>query len=304
MKKLLIVLGPTASGKTQYAVQIANQFDGEIISADSRQIYQGMDIGTGKDLDEYNINNNSIPYHLIDIINPDTDYSVYEFQKDFHAIYDDIIARNKVPILCGGTALYIDSILFDYNIAPSAPNPLLREELDNYNYNDLKNKLLAINSSEYNPEYHVSKRRLIRSIEILSHNKQAINMNLQGDKKFTNSLVIGMHIDRKELLKKIKNRLIGRIKTGMISEVEKLLDNGISAQRLYRLGLEYRFISDYLIGKVNYDVMIDKLNIAINQFSKRQMTFFRRMEKRGITIHWLTENKKNIFMSNIKQYLQ
>ena len=304
MKKLLIVLGPTASGKTQYAVQIANQFDGEIISADSRQIYKGMDIGTGKDLDEYNINNNSIPYHLIDIINPDTDYSVYEFQKEFHTIYDDIIARNKVPILCGGTALYIDSILFDYNIAPSAPNSLLREELDNYNYNDLKNKLLEINSSEYNPEYHVSKRRLIRSIEILSHNKQAINMNLQGDEKFTNSLVIGMHIDRKELLKKIKNRLIGRIKTGMISEVEKLLDNGVSAQRLYRLGLEYRFISDYLIGKVNYDVMIDKLNIAINQFSKRQMTFFRRMEKRGITIHWLAKNKKNIFMSNIKQYLQ
>ena len=304
MKKLLIVLGPTASGKTQYAVQIANQFDGEIISADSRQIYKGMDIGTGKDLDEYNINNNSIPYHLIDIINPDTDYSVYEFQKDFHAIYDDIIARNKVPILCGGTALYIDSILFDYDIAPSAPNSLLREELDNYNYNDLKNKLLAINSSEYKPKYHVSKRRLIRSIELLSYNKQAINMNLQGEKKFTNSLVMGMHIDRKELLKKIKNRLIRRIKTGMISEVEKLLNSGVSAQRLYSLGLEYRFISDYLIGKVNYDVMIDKLNIAINQFSKRQMTFFRRMEKRGITIHWLAKNKKNIFMSNIKQYLQ
>ena len=304
MKKLLIVLGPTASGKTQYAVQIANQFDGEIISADSRQIYKGMDIGTGKDLDEYNINNNSIPYHLIDIINPDTDYSVYEFQKDFHAIYNDIIARNKVPILCGGTALYIDSILFDYNIAPSAPNSLLREQLDNYNYNDLKNKLLEINSSEYNPEYHVSKRRLIRSIEILSNNKQVINMNLQGDEKFTNSLVIGMHIDRKELLKKIKNRLIGRIKIGMIDEVEKLLNNGVSAQRLYSLGLEYRFISDYLMGKMNYDVMIDKLNIAINQFSKRQMTFFRRMEKRGITIHWLAKNKKNIFMSDIKQYLQ
>ncbi|MBI64866.1 MAG: tRNA (adenosine(37)-N6)-dimethylallyltransferase MiaA [Candidatus Marinimicrobia bacterium] len=304
MKKLLVVLGPTASGKTQYAVQIANQFDGEIISADSRQIYKGMDIGTGKDLDEYNINDHPIPYHLIDIINPDTNYSVYDFKKEFHAIYDDIIARDKVPILCGGTALYIDSILFDYNIAPSAPNSLLREELDNYNYNDLKNKLLEINSSEYNPEYHISKRRLIRSIEILSYNKQAINMNLQGDEKFTNSLVIGMHIDRKKLLKKIKNRLIRRLKTGMIDEVEKLLNNGVSAQRLYSLGLEYRFISDYLIGKVNYDVMIDKLNIAINQFSKRQMTFFRRMEKRGITIHWLAENKKNIFMSNIKEYLQ
>ena len=304
MNKLLTVLGPTASGKTKYAVELAHKFNGEIISADSRQIYIGMDIGTGKDLEEYIINGHQIPHHLIDIINPETDYSVYEFQKTFHIIYNDIISRKKVPILCGGTALYIDSILFDYQISLGGPDLKLRNTLENLNIKDLKKQLLKINSSEYDPNYHISKRRLIRSIEILSNKNQSINMNLQGNKKFNNSLVVGMYVERDELLHKIQYRLNERIKTGMIEEVQNLLNNGISPKRLHALGLEYRFISDYLIEKIDYKTMLDKLNIAINQFSKRQMTFFRRMEKRGIEIHWLEKNDRPNFNKAIKNYLK
>ena len=302
MNKLIIILGPTASGKTSLAVSIANKYNGEIISADSRQIYKGMDIGTGKDLHEYHIDGKNIKYHLIDILDPNIDYSVFNFKKDFNKIHNRIIDKEKLPILCGGTALYIDSILYDYQIPPSKPDYKLRASLEKLNHNELIDKLSNINKEAYSPEYHLSKRRLIRSIEILNKHSK-IDMNLQGESKFKNSLVIGIKIKREKLLEKIKFRLEQRLNTGMIEEVEKLMNQGISPQRLYTLGLEYRYISEYLNNNLTYSMMKEKLNIAINQFSKRQMTFFRRIEKRGIKIHWVNNDNFDHINDLISDYL-
>ena len=284
---MVIILGPTATGKTSLSVKLAYDFDGEIISADSRQIYKGMDIGTGKDLDDYIIHNQQINYHLIDILNPNTNYSVYQFKKDYEQVYKNIINNNKKPFLCGGTGLYIESILLDYQIMTAPPNFNLREKLETYSLLQLIQELKTINSSVFDPKYHTSKRRVIRSIEILLYdNSTSINMNLQ--KTSTNkTLVIGVQIDRKRNLELIKKRLILRLKNGMVEEVEHLLKTGLSSKRLHYFGLEYKFIGKYLLKEISYDGMVEKLNIAINRFSKRQMTFFRRMEKRGIKINWL-----------------
>ena len=302
MNKLIIILGPTASGKTSLAVTIADQYNGEIISADSRQIYKGMDIGTGKDLHEYNINGKNIKYHLIDILDPYTDYSVFHFKKDFDIAYNKIIKKNKFPILCGGTALYIDSILYDYQITPSKPDLKLRSSLEKLSKEKLIEKLSNINNNAYHNAYHISKRRLIRSIEILKNNSK-IEMNLQGNSTFKNSLVIGIKVKREKLLKKIKLRLEERLDSGLINEVKALLKQGIDPDRLYTLGLEYRFISEYLNNNLGYEMMKDKLNIAINQFSKRQMTFFRRIEKRGVSIHWIANNNYSRINDLISDYL-
>ena len=301
MNKLIIILGPTASGKTSLAVDIAYRFNGEIISADSRQIYKGMDIGTGKDLHEYT--NKKIKYHLIDILDPSEDYSVFKFKRDFNIAYKKIIQNNKIPILCGGTALYIDSILYDYKIPKSKPNIKLRTKLEELSFQELKEKLIQINKEQFNDEYHISKRRLIRSIEIL-HNSPSFDMNLQGDNKYQNCLVFGFKIERKKLLDKIQKRLKSRIADGMIDEVENLIQLGFSHDRLNSLGLEYRFISKYLSKDLSYDDMVDKLNIAINQFSKRQMTFFRRIEKRGTVIHWIQNTKTDYIDDLINKYLK
>ena len=284
---MVIILGPTATGKTSLSVKLAYDFDGEIISADSRQIYKGMDIGTGKDLDDYIIHAQQINYHLIDILNPDTNYSVYQFKKDFEQAYKKIITNHKNPFLCGGTGLYIESVLLDYQIMTAPPNFNLREKLETYSLLQLIQELKKINSSVFDPKYHTSKRRVIRSIEILLYdNSTSINMNMQ--KTSTNkTLVIGVQIDRKRNLELIKKRLIFRLKNGMVEEVEHLLKTGLSSKRLHYFGLEYKFIGKYLSQELSYDEMVEQLNIAINQFSKRQMTFFRRMEKRGIKINWL-----------------
>jgi len=284
---MVIILGPTATGKTSLSVKLAYDFDGEIISADSRQIYKGMDIGTGKDLDDYIIHNQQINYHLINILNPDTNYSVYQFKKDYKQVYQKIINNHKKPFLCGGTGLYIESVLLDYQIMTAPPNFNLREKLDTYSLLQLIQELKKINSSVFDPKYHTSKRRVIRSIEILLYdNSTSINMNMQ--KTSTNkTLVIGVQIDRKRNLELIKKRLIFRLKNGMVEEVEHLLKTGLSSKRLHYFGLEYKFIGKYLSQELSYDEMVEQLNIAINQFSKRQMTFFRRMEKRGIKINWL-----------------
>jgi len=284
---MVIILGPTATGKTSLSVKLAYDFDGEIISADSRQIYKGMDIGTGKDLDDYIIHNQQINYHLIDILNPNTNYSVYQFKKDYEQVYKTIINNNKKPFLCGGTGLYIESVLLDYQIMTAPPNFNLRDKLETYSLLQLIQELKKINSSIFDPKYHTSKRRVIRSIEILLYdNSNLINMNMK--KKSTNkTLVIGVQIDRKRNLELIKKRLIFRLKNGMVEEVEHLLKTGLSSKRLHYFGLEYKFIGKYLLQELSYDEMVEQLNIAINQFSKRQMTFFRRMEKRGIKINWL-----------------
>ena len=301
MNKLIIILGPTASGKTSLAVDIAYRFNGEIISADSRQIYKGMDIGTGKDLHEYK--NKKIKYHLIDILDPSEDYSVFKFKRDFNIAYKKIIQNNKTPILCGGTALYIDSILYDYKIPKSKPNIKLRTKLGELSFQELKDKLIQINKEQFNDEYHISKRRLIRSIEILN-NQPSFDMNLQGANKYKNCLVFGIKIERKKLLDRIQKRLKFRIVDGMIDEVQNLIQLGFSHDRLNSLGLEYRFVSKYLSKDLSYDDMVDKLNIAINQFSKRQMTFFRRIEKRGTVIHWIPNTKTDYIDDLINKYLK
>lgn len=300
---MVIILGPTASGKTSLSVKLAYDFNGEIISADSRQIYKGMDIGTGKDLDDYIINNKQIRYHLIDIIKPDINYSVYQFKKDYAQAYQRIIKKDKTPLLCGGTGLYIESVILNYQIMSAPPDPVLRKRLEGYSLSELIHELRNHNSSVFNPEYHTSKRRLIRSIEILLYNNNhSINMNMQNIPS-NKTCVIGIKIDRKNNLDLINKRLIFRLENGMVEEVDNLLNNGLSFERLHYFGLEYKFIGQFLKKKIVYNEMVDKLNIAINQFSKRQMTFFRRMEKRGIKIHWRKVDNYSEIKSLIDKHL-
>ncbi len=288
---MVVILGPTASGKTSLAVKLAYDFNGEIISADSRQIYKGMDIGTGKDLDEYIINNRKIIYHLIDIISPTMDYSVFQFKQDYCDAYQTIINKNKNIFLCGGTGLYIESVLLDYQIMETPPNLELRQKLESYNRHQLIEYLEAIKKNTFNPDYHKSNRRLIRSIEILSSNNMIdLDMDMQNN-NLNNTLVIGIKIDREQNLKLIKKRLYERLSNGMIEEVEQLIADGLDVARLQYFGLEYKFIGQYLSNDLSYNDMVTKLNFAINKFSKRQMTFFRRMEKRNIKIHWVNINQ-------------
>jgi len=289
MDKLIVILGPTASGKTKLAVQLAFKIKSEIISADSRQIYKNMDIGTGKDLEEYRTNNTKIPYHLIDIINPNEDYSVYQFKKDYKKAYDAIKSKNKIPILCGGTGFYIESILLNYQIPKTKPNKRLRLNLETKNIQELTSYLSKLDQKAFDENYHISKRRLIRSIEILEDNN-LINMKESDSLNLDSALIIGIDMERPMILEKIKKRLNHRLEHGMINEVKSLINSGISYDRLNYFGLEYKFIGQYLSKELKYDDMKILLNNAINKFSKRQMTFFRRMEKRGIKINWLNQN--------------
>ena len=295
---LLVILGPTATGKTNLAVQISNQFKGEIISADSRQIYKGMDVGTGKDKDEYFINGIQIPYHLIDILNPEKDYSVFHFQQDFNKVYNEIAKRKSFPVLCGGTGLYIESILLNYEMKKVDPDNKLREDLEKEEHEKLIKMLKKINLELHNTSDLSSKKRTIRALEI------GLNIQKNGDRKLKkkkdfNYCVIGISPDREIVKSRISDRLKFRLKNGMIDEVENLLKNGMNPDRLNYFGLEYKFIGQFLSGKLNYNDMFQKLNTAIHQFSKRQMTFFRRMEKRGIKINWV----KNAEMSSAKNIL-
>ena len=284
--KLIVILGPTASGKTTLAVELAYKFKAEIISADSRQIYKRMDIGTGKDLSEYKIKNVNIPYHLIDILEPEIDYSVYQFKQDFFKCYNNLLKKGKNIILCGGTGLYIESILLDYKIPNIGPDLILREALNKKTMDQLIREIKLINKKSYDENFHTTKRRLIRAIEIFKGEGLNAN-NRNGYQVIKDYIVIGMKIDREELLTKIKNRLNERFDEGMIAEVESLLTAGLSKERLKYFGLEYKIIGEYLSNKIELNIMCDKLKYAINRFSKRQMTFFRRMEKRGIKINWI-----------------
>ena len=301
MSKLVVVLGPTATGKTRLAVNIANKFNGEIISADSRQIYKGMDIGTGKDLAEYHNNNINTPYHLINILEPNVNYSVFQFKKDFWSIYNALGQKNKLPILCGGTGLYIESVLLNYQMPTVPPNISLRSKMDNKSIDYLKKYLQSIDSTVYDKNYHITERRIIRAIEI------ALSDNIDEDKNIQNiiarPLVLGLKVDREELLINIKNRLEERIQSGMIDEVQSLINKGITLDRLKYFGLEYKFIGQYLYNEIKFDDMIEKLNFAINRFSKRQMTFFRRMENRGINISWVSKNQHEKINQCIQKYL-
>ena len=290
MNKLIIILGPTASGKTSLAVSIANKYNGEIISADSRQIYKGMDIGTGKDLDEYIVNNQKIKYHLIDILHPSKDYSVFQFKNDFYPIYDQLIVNKKNPILCGGTGLYLESILLNYDMPTIGPNPILRKKLEKLSMKDLENILKDLDYEIFDQSFHITKRRLIRSIEIIHPENQNKNNSLI-DRSIHNPLIIGLKIERSNLLENIKKRLFFRLENGLIEEVENLIKNGMTLERLSYFGLEYKFAGKFLFDEILYNEMTEKLNVAINRFSKKQMTFFRRMEKRGLVINWMEPNE-------------
>ena len=282
---MITILGPTASGKTSLAVRLANQFNGEIISADSRQIYKGMDIGTGKDISEYIINKNKIKYHLIDIINPNQNYSVFQFKIDFNKSYNEIQLNGKNIFLCGGTGLYLESILLNYEISNTPPDNNLRKKKFSLSLNQLILDFKRQYPKKYNSLYHITKRRIIRSMEILNQNEN-LDMNL-NQLNTTKTLVLGIKINRTKNLSLIRKRLYYRLENGMIEEVEQLINNGLDIERLNYFGLEYKFIGKYINNEFSFNEMRDKLNIAINQFAKRQMTFFRRMEKRGIQIHWI-----------------
>ena len=284
MSDLITILGPTASGKTPFAVNLAHELGGEIISGDSRQLYRHMDIGTGKDLKEYIIGDSFINHHLIDIRDPGEKYSLFNFMEDFHAAYNDIIARKKTPILCGGTGLYIESVIKGYKLTDVPENTKMREKLQTKSLEELT-AILSKYKQLHNSSDIDSKRRAIRAIEIAVYQNE--QLSLQYIYKPIDSLIIGVSIDRESRRLKISNRLSARLEEGMIEEVENILTKGTSAQDLIYYGLEYKFVTLYVTGKLSYADMFTQLEIAIHQFAKRQMTWFRGMERRGLKINWI-----------------
>jgi len=281
---LITILGPTATGKTMLAAHLADKMGGEIISADSRQIYRNMDIGTGKDLADYTVNGKQIPYHLINIADAGEEYNLFRFAADFKKAFMEITERNNVPILCGGTGLYIESILRNYSVPDVPQSEEFRKSLENKSDEELKAELMSYKTL-HNDTDTENRRRLIRALEIahFSAEKQMDSHSFLPEKQF----IFGIYLPREIVRQKITNRLHARLKEGMIAEVQALLDSGVSASRLIRYGLEYKFITEYLLKQYSYDEMVRLLNIAIHQFSKRQMTWFRGMERRGSTIHWI-----------------
>ena len=304
MSELIVILGPTASGKTTLAAALAAEIGGEIISADSRQVYKRMDIGTGKDLDDYVVQGKNIPYHLIDICEPGTKYNLFRYQQDFLEAYRQVTARGAVPILCGGTGLYIEAVLKGYCLSPVPQNDELRARLEGKSLDELSRilqDLKAKNGSHMHNETDVdTAQRAIRAIEIEEYN--LTNPTACRDFPDIYSVVFGVDIDREERRRKITTRLRQRLDQGMIEEVKNLLDSGIPADDLIYYGLEYKYVTEYVIGRISYDEMFRLLEIAIHQFAKRQMTWFRGMERRGIHIHWIdallpTSEKVNMIRS-------
>lgn len=274
---------------------MAAELETEIISADSRQVYRGMDIGTGKDLADYVINNNQISYHLIDICDAGEKYNVYEYQHDFHLAFSEIKRRNKLPVLCGGTGLYIESVLKGYKLISVPENAVLRKELATKPIEELKLLLNSVSPAENTqPD---SMKRIIRAIEIAEYTKQ--NPATYQEFNPLNSLIIGLDLDRELRRQKITKRLKARMEEGMITEVKTLLEKGIPAKDLIYYGLEYKFVTLYLVGELSYSDMFSQLEIAIHQFAKRQMTWFRGMERRGFNIHWL--DAANSTAENVQQ---
>ncbi len=286
MKKLITILGPTATGKTKLAARLAYETGGEVISADSRQVYRGMDIGTGKDLEDYTVNGQIIPYHLIDIKEPGYEYSVFEFQKDFMTAYRDISARDKQPVLCGGTGLYLEAVLRGYTLREVPENKTLREQLKEKSHEELI-EILKKSGPLHNTTDLTDRQRTLRAIEIREFEKKNPQQNLFPP---VPSFVFGIRFDRQTIKKRITQRLDKRLKNGMIEEVERLLESGLKPEQLTFYGLEYRYVTLYVTGKIDYQTLFDRLNISIRQFAKRQMTWFRRMEKRGTEIRWIDGN--------------
>lgn len=289
MQKMITILGPTASGKTSLAAALAARIDAEIISADSRQVYRGMTIGTGKDLGDYRQGDRLIPYHLIDICEPGTKYNLFQYQQDFHLIYNNIVARGVRPILCGGTGLYIESVLKGYALSPVPQNQALRDKLADKSLAELTEMLEDLKRRNHSVMHNRTDvdtaQRAIRAIEIETYNLEHPTDNRTLPP--IDSVIIGVDINREERRRKITQRLKQRLEEGMVDEIRQLLDRGIAPEDLIYYGLEYKFVTEYVIGKTSYEEMFRQLEIAIHQFAKRQMTWFRGMERRGFTIHWI-----------------
>ena len=281
---LIAILGPTASGKTPLAAALADRMNTEIISGDSRQVYREMDLGTGKDLADYTVNGREIPYHLIDIVEPGYKYNVFEYQHDFLQAYEDITGRGKLPILCGGTGMYIESVLKGYRLIPVPENQELREKLADKSLDELT-QMLAGYKKLHNSTDVDTVKRAIRAIEIEEYYLQT-EVDTRPFPKLK-SLIIGVDIDREHRREKISRRLRQRLDEGMVDEVRRLLDKGVSAENLVYYGLEYKYLTLYATGQLAYEDMVSQLEVAIHQFAKRQMTWFRGMERRGFTIHWI-----------------
>lgn len=289
---LIVVLGPTASGKTTFAVNLAYCLKSEIISADSRQIYKGMNLGTGKDLIDYTIHNENIPYYLIDILDAGCKYNVYEYQRDFVTVFKNLTKKNIVPILCGGTGMYIEAVLKNYNLVEVPINEELRTRLDIFSDAELI-KILAEKKPLHNVSDTTIRERTIRAIEIADfHENNSKNIS---EKPQINPIIFGIRYNREIERINITQRLQQRLEDGMIKEVELLLKNGVNATNLMYYGLEYKFLTLHVTGEISYKEMFEKLNTAIHQFAKRQMTWFRKMEKNGAKIHWIdgSETTKN-----------
>lgn len=318
---MITILGPTASGKTNLAAHLAAQIDNmdatlwggkthgaEIIGADSRQVYRGMDIGTGKDLADYVVDGKQVPYHLIDICDAGTKYNLFQYQQDFYDAYLDIQKRGVLPILCGGTGLYIESVLKGYHLSPVPQNPMLREQLADKSLEELTAMLKDLKaksgSKMHNRTDVDTAQRAIRAIEIETYNLE--HPMPERELPAVDSLIVGVSIDRDARREKITRRLKQRLNERMVDEIKSLLASGVPAENLIYYGLEYKFITEYVIGKTTYEEMFRGLEIAIHQFAKRQMTWFRGMERRGFTIHWIDalqpmEEKVNAVIELMKQ---
>lgn len=300
--ELITIIGPTASGKTAFAAALAARLDTEIISGDSRQVYRSMDIGTGKDLADYMVDGKQIPYHLIDICNPGDKYNVFEYQHDFHKAFEEIQKKGKLPILCGGTGMYIESVLRGFKLLDVPQNPALRESLKGKSLAELE-QILASYKVLHNKTDVDSAQRAIRAIEI----EEFYKTEAPDKREYApiNSLIIGVDIDRELRREKISRRLRARLDEGMVDEVRAILATGVKPEDLIYYGLEYKFLTLYIIGQLTYDEMVSQLEIAIHQFAKRQMTWFRGMERRGLHIYWLdatlpTEEKINNVLALIQ----
>lgn len=281
---LPVITGPTASGKTRLAAHLAHALGGEIISADSRQVYRGMDLGTGKDLDDYIVEGSPVPYHLIDIMEAGQEYNVFAFLGDFHKVRQEITKRGKQPLLCGGSGMYVEAAVAGYRMEKVPENKALRRELETMEMDQLTGRLEELGSL-HNTTDTTDRKRLLRAIEIAEH-QRGIPMTGKGKPAFQSRL-FAIFLERRDLRERITRRLELRLQQGMAEEVERLLARGIGVEKLHYYGLEYRHLASYVTGQASHGEMFSRLNTAIHQFAKRQMTWFRRMEKRGISIHWL-----------------
>lgn len=281
---LLCVLGHTAAGKTAFAAQLADRIGSEIISADSRQVYRGMDIGTGKDYEDYQVGDHQVPVHLIDILDAGYEYNVFLFKQDFQRAFSNITERDIMPLLCGGTGMYIESVLRNYKFLHVPANQQLRKDLEQKSYEELI-EMLKLYGPLHNTTDTGNRKRTIRAIEIARH--QSSNPVISEEGRELHPLVLGIRFERNQRRKRISERLQERLKSGMVEEVEGLLRTGVPSEKLDFYGLEYRYVNSYIQGDLSYDAMTGQLNTAIHQFAKRQMTYFRGMERRGIPIHWL-----------------